>query len=57
MTEQEKKGKKPAAGKGAVSDDDLEKVSGGASPPDTDPNSPGYGPNIPVPPGGGPRPA
>ena len=57
MAEQEKKDGKPAAGKGTVSDDDLEKVSGGASPPDTDPNSPGYGPNIEVPPGGGPRPA
>ena len=57
MTEQEKKGKKPAAGKGAVSDDDLEKVSGGTGSPDTDPNSTGGGKNIEVPPGGGPRPA
>ena len=55
MTEQEKKGKKPAAGKGAVSDDDLEQVSGGTGP--NDPNTGTTGPNIEVPPGGGPRPA
>ena len=53
MTEQEKKGKKPAAGKGAVSDDDLEKVSGGTGHPD---NTPRYV-DVEAPPGVGPQPA
>ena len=55
MAEQEKKGGKPAAGKGAVSDDDLEKVSGGTGNPNPDTTDRYV--DVEAPPGVGPQPA